>query len=115
MSGTVEPPIDTDLKTIQLYRNVHETVEHNPYIEEAERFAAEKAAAGRKSGKIKLESKRSTFNRVEKLKEAQAERFKEERKVFEKVQEKLLSTPSPLPLLLDEVDDFQEKPIQQQV
>lgn len=107
MAVTLKNVVDTDMKTLRCYRDMHKTAEHNAFIEEAEKQAELKEAGGKK-GDVKLENERGTNRRIEKKKDDKAEKEREAKKAFEEVQKKLLSTPSPLPPLYDAVQTFED-------
>ena len=81
MAATVQNVVETDLKTIREYRDVHDTAEHNPFIAEQERIAKEKAKNNRKD--LKLENERNVHTRQTKQKEENVSKEKEAKKQFE--------------------------------
>lgn len=107
MAVTIQNIVDTNMKNIRVYRDVHKTSEVNAYIEEAEKQAELKEALNQK-GDVKIENERGTNKRIEKKKDDQADKQREAKKAFEEVQKKLLSTPSPPPLCYGEIQTFSE-------
>ena len=84
MSSKVGNIVDTDMKTIRTYREVHKTSEHNAFIEEQERIAAEKSAGGRQD--LKIENERNVNQRHEKKKDEDASKEKDAKEKFEEEQ-----------------------------
>lgn len=81
MAATVQNIVETDLKTIKEYRDVHDTAEHNPFIAEQERIAKEKAKNNRKE--FKLENERNVHTRQTKQKDENVSKEKDAKKQIE--------------------------------
>jgi len=88
MSSRVTNIVDTDMKTIRTFREVHKTMEQNAFIEEQERLTAEKAAGGRQD--LKLENERNWNQKQEKKKDQDAMKEKEAKDKFVEEQEEAL-------------------------
>ena len=85
---TARNAIETDMKQIREFRDVHETAETSAFIEEMERLAKEKATNNRTS--LKLENERNVHTRHEKKKDEDKDKEKEAKKAFLKEQEEML-------------------------
>lgn len=66
MAGNINNIVDTDIKNIRTFREVHKTSERNAFIEEAEKQAAIKEAGGRQN--LTIENERQTAKKEEQKK-----------------------------------------------
>ena len=81
MAATVQNVVETDLKVIREYRDVHDSLEHNAFLAEQERIAKEKAKNNRN---LKLENDRNVHTRHTKQKEDRVSKEKEAKKEVKK-------------------------------